>query len=127
GGGVLALLAVLATAAWMGPALPSADRSSLWIGTVKRGDMLREVRATGTLVPRHKRWISAATAAQVEKIEIWPGAEVQPDTVLMTLSNPEVADALRNAQAQVAAARADVAARRTQLQSQLLDERSALA
>ncbi|KGI77107.1 efflux RND transporter periplasmic adaptor subunit [Oleiagrimonas soli] len=127
GGGVAALLLVVATAAWMGPALPSADRSSLWIGTVKRGDMLREVRATGTLVPRHKRWISAATAAQVDTILVWPGATVKPDTVLMKLSNPEVADALRNAQAQVAAAEADVASKRAQLQSQLLDERSALA
>ncbi|MGB8716867.1 MAG: HlyD family efflux transporter periplasmic adaptor subunit, partial [Rhodanobacteraceae bacterium] len=127
GGGVLAVVAVVLTAAWMGPALPSADRASLWIGTVKQGDMLREVRATGTLVPRHKRWISAATPAQVDQILVWPGATVNADTVLMKLSNPEVADALRNAQAQVAAARADVAARRTQLQSQLLDERSALA
>ncbi|RAP59571.1 HlyD family efflux transporter periplasmic adaptor subunit [Oleiagrimonas sp. MCCC 1A03011] len=127
GGSVLALAVVVSAAAWMGPALPSADRSSLWIGTVKRGDMLREVRATGTLVSRHKRWISAVTAAQVDSIRVWPGAKVKPDTVLMKLSNPEVADALRNAQAQVAAAEADVASKRAQLQSQLLDERSELA
>ncbi len=127
GAGVLALLALLSATAWIGPALPDADRSSLWIGTVHRGDMLREVRATGTLVPRHKRWISAATTAQVDTIEVWPGATVKPDTVLMKLSNPEVADGLRNARAQVAAARADVASKRAQLQAQLLDERSALA
>lgn len=127
GAGALALLVLLSATAWIGPALPDADRSSLWIGTVQRGDMLREVRATGTLVPRHKRWISAATAAQVDTIEVWPGATVKPDTVLMKLSNPEVADGLRNARAQVAAARADVASKRAQLQAQLLDERSALA
>ncbi|HET8554614.1 MAG TPA: HlyD family efflux transporter periplasmic adaptor subunit, partial [Rhodanobacteraceae bacterium] len=127
GGGALVVLAIVLVVAWLGPALPTADRSSLWIGTVKRGDMLREVRATGTLVPRHKRWISAATAAQVEKILVWPGTEVKPDTVLMKLSNPEVADALRNAQAKVAAAEAEVASKRAQLQSQWLDERSELA
>lgn len=127
GAGVLVLLAIMLGVAWLGPALPSADRSSLWIGTVKRGDMLREVRATGTLVPRHKRWISAATAAQVEEILVWPGTRVKPDTVLMKLDNPEVADALRNAQARVAAAEAEIASTRAQLQSQLLDERSALA
>lgn len=127
GGAVLAVAAVVLAVLWMGPALPNADRSSLWIGTVKHGDMLREVRATGTLIPRHKRWISAATAAQVEQIKVWPGANVKPDTVLMTLSNPEVAGALRNAQAKVAAAAADVASRQAQLQSQLLDERSAQA
>ena len=111
----------------LGPALPRVDRSSLWIDTVQRGDMLREVRATGTLVPRTSRWLAAATAAQVEQILVWPGTVVQPDTLLMKLSNPEVEDGLRNAQAQVAAAQAEVAAKRAELQSQLLDERSAQA
>jgi multidrug efflux pump subunit AcrA (membrane-fusion protein) len=127
GAGAAVIIALVLVVLWMGPALPSADRASLWIGTVKRGDMLREVRATGTLVPRHKRWISAATAAQVEQILVFPGTRVTPDTVLMKLSNPEVADALRNAKAKVAAAKADVAAKHAQLASELLDERSALA
>ncbi|HEX7341232.1 MAG TPA: HlyD family efflux transporter periplasmic adaptor subunit [Rhodanobacteraceae bacterium] len=127
GAGVVVIVAIVLVVLWLGPALPTADRSSLWIGTVKRGNMLREVRATGTLVPRYKRWISAATAAQVEKILVFPGTKVKPDTVLMTLSNPEVIDNLRNAQAKVAAAKAGVSAKRAQLESQLLDERSSLA
>ncbi|HTV86632.1 MAG TPA: biotin/lipoyl-binding protein [Dyella sp.] len=61
--------------------------------------MLREVRATGTLVPREIRWLAAATPAQVEKILVWPGTPVQPGTVLMQLSDPQAEDALRNAQA----------------------------
>lgn len=127
GGGVL-LVAVLAVViARLGPAMPTADRSSLWIDTVQRGQMLREVRATGTLVPRSIRWLAAATAAQVEQIKVWPGAAVEPATVLMTLSNPEVEGSVRNAQAQVAAAQADIEAKRAQLQSQLLDQRSAQA
>jgi len=124
-GALVAMLAVLLLR--LGPALPRADRASLWIDTVQRGDMLQEIRATGTLVPRTSRWLAAATAAQVDRILVWPGTVVKPDTVLMTLANPEVQDSLRNAQAQVAAARADVAARRAELQSQLLDHRSAQA
>lgn len=126
-GGALAA-AALAVLVWrLGPALPTVDRSSLWIDTVQQGDMLREVRATGTLVPREIRWLAASTPAQVEKILVWPGTPVQPDTVLMQLSDPQTEDALRNAQAQVAAARADVAAKRAELESQLLDQRSACA
>jgi HlyD family secretion protein len=126
-GGVL-VMAVLAVLVWrLGPALPIADRGSLWIDAVQQGDMLREVRATGTLVPREIRWLAASTPAQVEKILVWPGTSVQPDTVLMQLSDPQAEDALRNAQAQVAAAQAEVAARRAELESQLLDQRSALA
>ncbi len=127
GAGAAIVLAVTLGVLGLGPALPVAERSSLWIGKVEHGDMLREVRATGTLIPRHKRWIAAATAAQVEEILVWPGSKVEPDTVVMRLSNPEVADALRNARAKVAAAEAEVAARRAQLQSQLLDQRAALA
>ncbi|MBD8871319.1 HlyD family efflux transporter periplasmic adaptor subunit [Rhodanobacter sp. DHB23] len=127
GGGVLAV-AALAVLVWrLGPALPTADRGSLWIDAVQQGDMLREVRATGTLVPREIRWLAAATPAQVEKILVWPGTPVQPDTVLMQLSDPQAEDALRNAQAQVAAAQAEVAAKSAELESQLLDQRSALA
>jgi HlyD family secretion protein len=125
--GALAILVVVVLVMRLGPALPDADRASLWIDTVQQGQMLREVRATGTLVPRSSRWLAAATTAQVEKILVWPGAAVKPDTVLIKLSNPEVEDSLHNAQAQVAAARADVAAKRAELQSELLNERSALA
>ncbi|ODV15448.1 MAG: RND transporter [Rhodanobacter sp. SCN 68-63] len=126
-GGAAVLVGVMVLLVRLGPALPVAERASLWIDTVQQGQMLREVRATGTLVPRSTRWLAAATAAQVEQILIWPGAAVKPDTVLMKLSNPAVEDALRNAQAQVAAAQADVAAKRAELRSQLLDQRSALA
>lgn len=125
--GVLLLVGLAAAAASLGPALPVAERSSLWIDAVQHGDMLSEVRAPGTLVPRDSRWLAAATVAQVEKILVWPGARVEADTVLMQLSNPEVEDALSNAQAQVAAAVADVAATRAEMQSQLLDHRSAEA
>lgn len=127
-GGGAAVVALLVALLWrLGPALPTAERSSLWIDTVQQGDMLREVRATGTLVPREIRWLAAATSATVEQILVWPGTRVQPDTVLMRLSDPTVMDALRNAQAQVAAAGAQVAAKRAELASQLLDQRSALA
>ena len=126
-GGGLLLAGLVIAATRLGPALPTVERSSAWIDTVQRGEMLREVRATGALVQRTSRWLAAATAAQVEQILVWPGTAVQPDTVLMRLSNPQVQDNLRNAAAQVAAAQAEVAARRAELQSQLLDQRSAEA
>ena len=36
---------------------------------VKRGEMRREVRGPGTLVPKEVRWIAAETAARVDRIE----------------------------------------------------------
>ena len=57
------------------PAAPSVDRSSVWIDTVRRGPMIREVRGLGTLVPESIRWIAARNDARVEQIVVFPGAQ----------------------------------------------------
>ncbi|MBN8727558.1 MAG: HlyD family efflux transporter periplasmic adaptor subunit [Xanthomonadales bacterium] len=111
----------------LGPALPSVERSSVLVDTVKRGELLREVRGPGTLVPREIRWIAAETAARVERIVAKPGAAVQADTIILELSNPELEDQLLAARSAVTAAESDLAAKRTELASRLLDEKSALA
>jgi HlyD family secretion protein len=111
----------------LGPALPSVDRSSVLVDTVKRGELLREVRGPGTLVPKEIRWIAAETAARVEHIVVKPGAAVQADTVILELSNPEVDDQLLAAKTAVTAAESDLAAKRTDLKSKQLDEQSAHA
>lgn len=75
----------------MKPALPSVDRSAVWMDTVKRGPMVRQVRGIGTLVPREDRLrlIPAETDATVLRIDILPGAEVNPNSVLMELARAE--------------------------------------
>src|SRR5213082_4162078 len=65
------------------PAAPSVDRSSVWIDTVKRGPMVRQVRGLGTLVPEEIRWIPANTEARVDKIVVRPGTQVKADTVIL--------------------------------------------
>ena len=49
------------------PAAPTVDRAVVWIDTVKRGSMLRQVRGSGTLTPEDIRWIPAQTSGRVEK------------------------------------------------------------
>lgn len=128
GVGVVAVLAVAGMGlARLGPAVPSVERSSVLVDTVKRGELLREVRGPGTLVPKEIRWIAAETAGRVERIVVKPGAAVAPDTVILELSNPEVDDQLLTANAAVTAAQSDLAAKRTDLKSKLLDEQSSLA
>src|SRR5262245_49511486 len=70
-------------------ALPSVDGSTVWVDTVKRGTMLRQVQGQGRLVPEEVRWISAPADARVDKIIVQPGAEVAADSVLVTLINPD--------------------------------------
>src|SRR5206468_3008918 len=83
------------------PAAPSVERGTLWIDTVKRGPMLRQVRGSGTLVPEEVRWIPATTDGRVERIRLKPGTEVSADTILLELSNPEVELAALDAEAAV--------------------------
>ena len=128
-GATLAVLigCVAYAVAQLEPAAPQVDRQSVWIDTVKRGDLLREVRGPGQLVPKEIRWISADAGARVERVFVRPGAQVAPDTLIMELRNPEVIDQMLSAQAAFQAAKADLEARRTQLQSQVLDQRSQIA
>ncbi len=83
--------------------------------------MLRQVRAQGILTPRETRWVTAATAANVSRILVRPGAQVSADTVLVELSNPEVRSQLDAARAAVAAGKAGNAAHAMTQESQLLD------
>lgn len=125
-GGSVALVAVSAALMGLGEAMPSAQRSELWIDAATRGDMVHEIRATGTLVPRDVRWITAATAGTVQEVLVLPGARVGVDTLILRLGNPAAMAALEKARAALAGADADVAAQRTALQSQLLDQEATL-
>ena len=78
----------------------SVDRAAVWVDTVKRGPMLRQVRGLGTLVPEDIRWIAAAKDGRVEKIVVRPGAHIEPDTLLVELSSPDLQQAARDAELQ---------------------------
>ncbi len=104
-------------------AAPRVDRSTLWIDTVKRGPLVREVRGTGTLVPEEIRWIPASTQGRVERIFVQPGTAVRANSVILQLINPqleqEVLDAeLKVKQAEAALKALDVRTRNEYLQQQ---------
>ena len=109
------------------PAVPSIDRSTVWIDTVKRGPMVRQVRGLGTLVPEEIRWIPANTEGRVEKIIIWPGTHVEPDMVILELTSPEVEQAGHDAELQATAAEAEMTSLRATLQREVLDQESTTA
>jgi HlyD family secretion protein len=109
------------------PALPTVARDSVWVDTVRRGEMIRQVRGLGTLVPEEIRWITAATDAHVERIVVFPGATVQADTLLLVLSNPELKQSVLDADAAATAAQARLVNLRAQLQGQLLERQAAYA
>jgi HlyD family secretion protein len=112
------------------PAAPTVERSTIWPDTVKRGPLLRQVRAsTGSLVPREDsiELIPAQTDATVIKIRVLPGAKVTPDTILLDLADPQLEQEVLNAQLALKASQADYKSLQATLQSTLMDKKTAAA
>lgn len=125
--GVGALILTTLLLGSLKPAPPSVERGTVWVDSVRRGQMVREVRGPGTLVPEQIRWISALTPARVEGILRQPGDSVKPETVLLTLSNPDVQIQALEAQQQLTAAEAGLVNLRTTLETQRLTQQSVVA
>jgi HlyD family secretion protein len=126
GTAVAVLLATFALSR-LKPAVPSVDRSTVWVDTVKRGPMVRQVRGLGTLVPEDIRWIAANTEGRVEKIIVWPGTQVESDTVILELSSPEFEQSAHDAESKATAEEAELTTLRATLQRALLDQESTTA
>jgi HlyD family secretion protein len=128
-GASAAIVIILITVAvsQLKPAAPSVDRATVWIETVKQGDMLRQVRGSGTLVPEEIRWIPATTSGRVETILLRPGATVHPGTVILELSNPDLQQSVKEAQLAYQSAQASFQNRKAELESQLLSQQSEVA
>lgn len=106
------------------PAAPSVDRATVWIDSVKRGPMVRDVRGLGTLVVEQYMWIPADFDSRVEKINFLPGATLHSKDVLMVLSNPDMELAAADLEWQVKAAQANLDNLRVQLETQQLAQKA---
>jgi HlyD family secretion protein len=125
--GAVVVLGLSATLMRMEPAAPSVDRSTIWTDSVRQGEFVRQVRGPGTLVPEQARWIVAVTSGRIERIHVQPGAQVDSETILLELSNPDVQVEGLNAERQLAAAEAELANLRVTLATQRLEQRSRVA
>jgi multidrug efflux pump subunit AcrA (membrane-fusion protein) len=128
--GGAALLAVLVISSFISrlkPAAPPVERATLWIDTVKRGEMVRSVNAPGTLVPEHIRIIVAITSGRVETLPVRPGETVTPTSTILTLSNPDLDLQTLQYQQQLTQAYTALAQLRTSLQQGLMTQEGAVA
>ncbi|MBV8052959.1 MAG: efflux RND transporter periplasmic adaptor subunit [Acidobacteriaceae bacterium] len=127
--GIIFLVLVTMGLSRLKPAAPTVERSTVWIDTVKRGSVLRQVRGLGTLVPMEGsiQWIPAITEGRVEKIIELPGTSVKPETVLLEMSNPQLQQETLDASLKLKADEADYKNLQTQLASQVLAQKSLAA
>ena len=123
----LVLVLIAASAMTLGlsrmkPAAPSVDRATVWIDTVKRGEMLRQVRGLGTLVPEEVRWIPATNDGIIEEVKARAGDKVAASSIILIMSNPDVQQRTTDAELQLKGSEADQANLRATLQKEILDQ-----
>ena len=109
------------------PAVPVVRSAAVVIDTVKQGDVVREVRGPGTLVPEHIRWITAQASARVERVNTESGSAVQAGELLLELSNPDLQIQTMQAEQQVQQAQIDLLNLRTNLRSAILTQEGTVA
>jgi RND family efflux transporter MFP subunit len=111
------------------PAFPSVEKTTVWTDSVKRGPMVRQVRGIGTLVPREDRirLIPAETEATVVRLRVLPGAKVEPETVIMDLTDPQLEQELMAARLDLRSAQVESGNIAARLQSDLMTQRAGAA
>lgn len=107
--------------------MPSVERGSIVIDSVKRGDILRQVRAPGNLIPEHIRWITAQTSARVERLVAQSGQTVVAGELLLELSNPDLQIQAMQADQQVRQAEIASMNLRSGLNGQRMSQEAVLA
>jgi multidrug resistance efflux pump len=127
--GIVVALSITLGLSRLKPAAPTVEKGAVWMDTVKRGPMNREVRGPGSLVPEAEgiRQISAATDARIERLVLQPGSQVEPNSILIEMSNPELSRDTLDAEWQVKAGQAELANTRVRLQKELMDQQASAA
>ena len=90
GFGAIAVVATTVGLSQLKPAAPGVDRAAIWFGEVQRGELVRQVRGPGTLVPEGMRFVSALNSGRIEEKLHFPGDTVTAETVILRMSNPDI-------------------------------------
>lgn len=120
----VALILVTLGISSLEPAAMSVSRQSVWVGQVERGTMVRQVRGPGTLVPKEIRWVTSSVDGRVDERLLDPGVQVESDTVILELTNPETEQLLEEARLEVDAAETRLAELRVEVESELLRQQA---
>ena len=125
--GVIVAVAITVGLSQMEPAAPTVEDAAAWRDTVRRGDIPREVRGPGTLVPEQIRYIVAVTSGRVDQVFLLPGAKVSPGTPIMVMSNPDVQREALQAQQQLSNAQSQLISLKANLETQKLQQETQVA
>ena len=106
------------------PKLFTVERASVWIDTVERGPMVRQVRGVGALTPEEVLWIPAPSDGRVQRIYLRPGARVRAADIVLELVNSDLVLAAADLEWQVKAAEANYKDLEVKLKTAQLSQRA---
>jgi HlyD family secretion protein len=127
GAGITVLALITLALSQLKPAIPSVQKNSVWVDTVKRGPLVCEVRGGGTLVPEEVRWAVSESMGRIERIVILPGVAVTSNSIIVELSNPELEQETVEAESAWQEAQAVMEKLKVQLESDRLAEEAVVA
>jgi HlyD family secretion protein len=109
------------------PAAPTVEAGTLYPDTVKRGEMVIQVRGLGTLVPEDALLVPSLTDGRISQRYMLAGTLVKPDTVIFEMTNPDLVLGAVDAENAYKASVADLASLKAKLEASVLDQRSVTA
>jgi HlyD family secretion protein len=127
GAGVGVVLIATIALSKLDPAAPTVQRVAILIDSVRQGDVVREVRGPGTLVPEQIRFITAQASARVDRKSVESGDKVGAGQVLLEMSNPDLQIQTMQAEQQVRQAQIELLNLKTNLRSQILSQEGIVA
>jgi HlyD family secretion protein len=127
GVGAAAVIALTVALSSLDPAAPTVQRVAILIDSVRRGDVVREVRGPGTLQPEQIQWITSQASARVERKLHESGASLREGELILVLNNPDLHIQTMQAEQQVRQAQIDLLNLRTNLRSQILTQQGVVA
>lgn len=101
-------------------------RSELTLVKVKQGDLPQLINGFGKLKSADQRLITAQDRGVIEKIHLMPGAEVTAESVILTLSNPDLTQALSSSVINLQSQQANLRKLKLQQAREWLDETQSL-
>jgi multidrug efflux pump subunit AcrA (membrane-fusion protein) len=100
---------------------PAVSGDQIWYGRVERGEMLREVSASGQLIAPRIRAVTNRNEGIVEEVMVLPGDQVGASDVLLTMSSPDLEEELAQARWDLAASEAEEALEQVEAENRHLD------
>jgi HlyD family secretion protein len=127
GGAMLIALALLTGVIAQPSGQQKIERSKLLLGTVQRGELQVAVDGYGVLRSDKQTLITALTSATVAEVLLRSGAEVEADSIILKLNNPELLQEVDAANMALVQEQANLRRLKLSNQRELLAEKSTLA